>query len=505
MPFITKVTLPSGNTYDFGGHMAKPIKSTQASNTNVWTGTADFATLVSGMTIAYLLQRDSNGSNVTLNLTLSDGSTTTGAKNVYFKGGTRLTDEFSAGSTILMTYYAAGDISINGTATVDDRWVCNNYTDEGKTYTFTSGSGSNASFQVTESGGSAQTIKVADVSTTVTQNEDKLITSGAVQAAIDALPEPMVFKGTVGDTAQNPTVLWSNLPAAATANTGWTYKVVTAHATAPICIIGDVITSNGTEWVVIPSGDDPGTTDTWRNIIVNGTEVLGSAINTGGLDFIDGTNTQVSFNSTGNKISINVPETKTHLSASASGTTVNAPTSGAVTALPSTNTTDTFVQSYPGATSKLTTTSVTGVQASTTTASKATAGTAVSVATTDTAVTAITGATVSNEILSFTTSSIVPAKSNGTITPYTFTDVTVPIKNTNATTVATGAVASGSAGATVMTGLGTPTTASAITALGTPTTGQFVTGVTVSAQPTITISSGATGDVEVVTDIGPSA
>lgn len=170
--------------------------------------------------------------------------------------------------------------------------------------------------------------------------------------------------------------------------------------------------------------------------------------------------------------------------------------------------TDTFVKSYPGTTSKLTTTTVTGVQASTTTASKATAGTAVAVAKAGTATTVASGslgtetstrgdntpmwgATVSNETLSFTfkpisTTSVTPAVSNGNITPYTFADVTVPIKNTSATTVATGAVATGSSGASVMVGLGTPTTASAITDYAEPSSDTFLKDVTASTTTTST-------------------
>lgn len=170
--------------------------------------------------------------------------------------------------------------------------------------------------------------------------------------------------------------------------------------------------------------------------------------------------------------------------------------------------TDTFVKSYPGSTSKLTTTFITGVQSSTTTASKATAGTAVAVAKAGTAVTVASGslgtetdtrtantpmwgATVVNETLSFTfkplsTTSVTPAVSNGSITPYTFADVTVPIKNTSATTVATGAVAAGSSGASVMTGLGTPTTASAVTDYPNPTTDTFIKSETASTTTTST-------------------
>lgn len=184
--------------------------------------------------------------------------------------------------------------------------------------------------------------------------------------------------------------------------------------------------------------------------------------------------------------------------------------------------TDTFVKSYPGATSKLVTTSITGVSGSTT-ASMATAGKPVSVATTDTKKTVATKATsattvgnanvgdetavvtaisegaqaswsasVANGVLSFsftpntlqtpttdkitpakasTTTiygcgnnvDIIPAKANGTITPYTFDNVTVPKAATSATTVATGSLNANGGGSTVMTGLGTPTATTALT------------------------------------------
>lgn len=170
--------------------------------------------------------------------------------------------------------------------------------------------------------------------------------------------------------------------------------------------------------------------------------------------------------------------------------------------------TDTFVKSYPGATSKLSTTTVTGVSGSTT-ASKATAGTAVAVAkagtaatvasgnlgtetSTRTANTPMWGATVTNETLSFTfkplsTTSVTPAVSNGSITPYTFADVTVPKAASSATTVATGSLAANASGASVMTGLGTATTAAAVTGYASPTTKKFVDG-TASSSGTDTIT-----------------
>ena len=100
------------------------------------------------------------------------------------------------------------------------------------------------------------------VDTTVTKNSSNLVTSGAVWTAIDNLPEPMVFKGSVGDSG---TTTWANLPTAAAANEGHTYKVITAHTAdtkCPAAKVGDTIISNGSAWIVIPSGDEPSGTVT---------------------------------------------------------------------------------------------------------------------------------------------------------------------------------------------------------------------------------------------------
>lgn len=80
-----------------------------------------------------------------------------------------------------------------------------------------------------------------------------------VDDAVSALPTPMQFKGTVGTSG---TVEWSALPSASSSNEGFTYKVITAHATDPVCEEGDTIVSNGSAWIVIPSGDEPSGTVT---------------------------------------------------------------------------------------------------------------------------------------------------------------------------------------------------------------------------------------------------
>ena len=105
------------------------VIGTQTAATAAWTGNIPVNALYTGLTINYYLPYDGVAStNVTLNLTLADGTTTTGAKNVYITTG-RLTTHYGAGRNILMTYYAAGDISIKGTATTDDRWICDAYYD----------------------------------------------------------------------------------------------------------------------------------------------------------------------------------------------------------------------------------------------------------------------------------------------------------------------------------------------------------------------------------------
>ena len=119
--------------------------------------------------------------------------------------------------------------------------------------------------------GSAVTIGAAASKGVATQissssTDNDLATALAVYNAIDALPEPMQFKGTVGDSGS--TITWANLPAPATSNEGHTYKATSARTTSQTATLtqdvkaGDTIISNATNWVVIPSGDEPSGTVT---------------------------------------------------------------------------------------------------------------------------------------------------------------------------------------------------------------------------------------------------
>lgn len=145
------------------------------------------------------------------------------------------------------------------------------------------------------------TAAAKDFTTSVTSGSSDLVTSGAVWTAIDNLPEPMVFKGSLGTGGTITT-----LPTASSANEGYTYKVITAGTYASQAAkVGDVFVSNGTEWVIIPAGDTD--SDTWRNIKINGTELLGTAISTGAVNFKNGSN--VSITGSGNDITVAATDT----------------------------------------------------------------------------------------------------------------------------------------------------------------------------------------------------
>ena len=105
---------------------------------------------------------------------------------------------------------------------------------------------------------------------------------------ISELPSPMVFKGTIGDSKPTASYIWSELPAASGAQ-GFTYKVISNHSTTPICKNGDTIVSNGVEWVVIPSGDEPSGTVT---SVGAGTGLTGGTITDSGTIAVDFTSVQ---------------------------------------------------------------------------------------------------------------------------------------------------------------------------------------------------------------------
>ena len=127
MSSLTQIELPNGTTYDIEDAKKKGVyvvKGTHTTATVAWTGAIDVDALYDGLTIAYYLpiSATSGSTQVTLNLTLS-GGTTTGAINCYYNASKLTRSYYPAGSNIIMTYWSAGSISISGTATTDNRWI----------------------------------------------------------------------------------------------------------------------------------------------------------------------------------------------------------------------------------------------------------------------------------------------------------------------------------------------------------------------------------------------
>lgn len=135
------------------------------------------------------------------------------------------------------------------------------------TYTISEGS-SNGTIKVTSSDEPNKPVSVPvhglgsaaykNVDTSVAENSENLITSGAVSQAINELPNPMLFKGSLGTSG---TITY--LPTATPENEGYTYKVITAGSySGKTAKVGDVFISNGSEWIIVPSGDEPNGTVT---------------------------------------------------------------------------------------------------------------------------------------------------------------------------------------------------------------------------------------------------
>ena len=222
------------------------------------------------------------------------------------------------GKTDTVELTAGNNITLTPDATNDKITIA--ATDTNTTYTFKGGTNQ---FTVTPSNGTAQTVSVTPsiannvtgsdltantiilgngnsgvkksgktIVTTLGSDDTTLPTSKAVKAAIDALPEPMIFKGTLGT---NGTI--TSLPAAAASNEGYTYKVITDGKYAQQSAkIGDVFISNGSSWNLIPSGNEPSGTVT---NVATGTGLTGGPITSSGTISHADTSSQASVSNSG--------------------------------------------------------------------------------------------------------------------------------------------------------------------------------------------------------------
>lgn len=82
--------------------------------------------------------------------------------------------------------------------------------------------------------------------------------SASDKTKLDKMTDPMMFKGSLGTSG---TI--TSLPAAASSNAGFVYKVITNGTYASQAAkVGDTFISNGSIWTLIPSGDEPSGTVT---------------------------------------------------------------------------------------------------------------------------------------------------------------------------------------------------------------------------------------------------
>ncbi len=110
-------------------------------------------------------------------------------------------------------------------------------------------------------------------------NDTSVATTAFVISALTGISSPMRFIGSLGTEGTA-----TSLPTASNENQGYTYKVITADTYQGVTAkVGDVLVSNGTSWVLIPSGDEPSgtvTSITPGNGLLNGTTT--DAITTSG-------------------------------------------------------------------------------------------------------------------------------------------------------------------------------------------------------------------------------
>lgn len=153
-------------------------------------------------------------------------------------------------------------------------------------------------------------------------NSTKIATTAYVDTAIDNLPEPMVFKGSLGTGG---TI--TSLPVDGSAAIGDTYKVITDGTYASKAAkVGDTFicltkTSNANTWELIPSGDEPSGTVT--SITLNATSPIAidnnTAITTSGSRTISHANSGVTAG-TYKSVTVN---TTGHITAGSNPTTIS--------------------------------------------------------------------------------------------------------------------------------------------------------------------------------------
>ena len=172
----------------------------------------------------------------------------------YYYDGTRLQPYVATASSVAWSGITSKPTTISGYGITDAKIASGVITLGSNTITPLTSSSTLSAAKLSGAIPSA----VTATTQTAGDNSTKIATTAFVSSAISGLPTPMQFIGTVGT---NGTTTWANLPAASGHN-GYTYKVITAHTAEtgkPAADVGDALISNGTEWIVIPAGDETAT------------------------------------------------------------------------------------------------------------------------------------------------------------------------------------------------------------------------------------------------------
>ena len=292
--FVSQVKLPNNTTYIIRDPNARPLSNNDFDTINV-------TELNAGDLIVTGVGRFTNG--LYGNLIGNADTASSATKATQDESGNNIKSTYAASFSIsdhTITLKNKNGTSL-GTVTVPD----NN-----TTYTVATGT-ANGKIKVTPSTGNAYEVSVyglksaayKDVTDTYSETGTDPVSGKAVKAAIDGLPSPMVFRGSLG-TGGTITAL----PVDGTAKVGDTYKVITAGTYASKAAkVGDTFicltkTSSANTWELIPSGDEPSGTVTSVAISNGGgLSVSGSPITSSGTITIShaDTSSQASVNNSG--------------------------------------------------------------------------------------------------------------------------------------------------------------------------------------------------------------
>lgn len=482
-PVIEKITLPSGNTYYIADREIRDVVDTlsQAIAGGVafviaWDGTSApvVANIPNGVVVTY------NGTNYTG--TLSGDSAQPGAfylvKSATQAGSTldKYDEYVPVGETGSKTWEKIGD------TTIDLSDVVTGVTLNKQTDTVI---GTDATFSITQPTINLELQGVSGGTQVATGISGQPSLDGADTVnVLTGLGNPSTKNAIGADstfTVTQPTV------ALATDTTSGTGKVQVATGISSVSASGDSVNA--------VTGYASPTSDTFlKGVQVTAQPTVSLTANTatatGRIQYVQSQGSA----------------TTTKLSAAASGGAVSA-NGDSVTALTGlgTPTTANVASSVTPTTKKLATTTVTGVSGVDTPLVIKTRSSQVTATGDGTASTTNTdwlkGVSVSNGTLVIGAATL---DKQGTWSAGTPSIINVPVADSAATTVATGSVTTTGTGADIVTDVAVGDTVAAVTSYASPTTDTVLgTGSTFSVtNPTVTISSGSSGDVTVATGIG---